>query len=85
MTRFHPTIDRHPEIINERNRFQRDVIHGLSRPRKAIPCKYLYDDQGSALFDEICELDEYYLTRAELAILSRTPTRWPRPSARIAS
>jgi dimethylhistidine N-methyltransferase len=39
------------------------------RPQKAIPCKYLYDDRGSALFDAICELDEYYLTRTELAIL----------------
>ena len=42
---------------------------GLSRPQKEISCKYFYDDAGSALFDEICELDEYYLTRTELAIL----------------
>ena len=45
------------------------MIRGLNRPRKEIPCKYLYDERGSALFDEICELDEYYLTRTELAIL----------------
>ena len=40
-----------------------------SRPQKALPCKYFYDAIGSALFDEICELDEYYLTRTELQIL----------------
>ena len=40
-----------------------------ARPQKEIPCKYFYDEVGSALFDEICELDEYYLTRTELAIL----------------
>jgi dimethylhistidine N-methyltransferase len=45
------------------------VIRGLTGPRKAIPCKYLYDERGSALFDEICDLDEYYLTRTELSIL----------------
>jgi dimethylhistidine N-methyltransferase len=69
MTGFHTTIDRHREIVAGADRFRTDVIQGLSRPRKAIPCKYLYDDRGSALFDEICELDEYYLTRTELAIL----------------
>ncbi len=41
-----------------------------SRPRE-IPCKYLYDDRGSELFDEICDLPEYYLTRAELALLEK--------------
>ncbi len=42
-----------------------DVIRGLSRSRKEIPAKYLYDDRGSRLFNDICELDEYYLTRTE--------------------
>ena len=42
---------------------------GPDAARKSIPCKYLYDDRGSALFDEICDLDEYYLTRTELSIL----------------
>ena len=56
------------------------------QPQKDMPCKYFYDDRGSALFDEICELDEYYLTRTELAILRR-PRRGDgrRPSARTAS
>lgn len=46
------------------------VIEGLSRPGKAIPCRFLYDAKGSALFDRICELPEYYPTRTETQILS---------------
>jgi dimethylhistidine N-methyltransferase len=59
----------HHETISWRSQFLRDVVHGLSQLHKQLPCKYFYDDIGSALFDEICELDEYYLTRTELAIL----------------
>ncbi len=50
-------------------KFRNDVLVGLSRERKSIPSKYLYDQRGSQLFDAICELDEYYLTRTELAIM----------------
>ena len=63
------TISRPHELTTWRRHFLRDVIHGLRRPQKEIPCKYFYDERGSALFDEICELDEYYPTRTELAIL----------------
>lgn len=49
--------------------FREDVIAGLRAPRKAIPPKYFYDLEGSRLFDAICELDEYYVTRTELAIM----------------
>ena len=49
--------------------FARDVIAGLAAPRKAIPPKYFYDAVGSALFERICELPEYYPTRTELAIM----------------
>jgi L-histidine Nalpha-methyltransferase len=52
-----------------RRRFERDVIAGLRSPRRSIPCKYLYDKRGSQLFEQICSLDEYYLTRTELQIL----------------
>ncbi len=62
-------IDRHRSVHPGSHSFARDVIRGLNRTRKAIPCKYLYDDRGSQLFDAICELDEYYLTRTELGIL----------------
>ena len=51
-------------------RFCIEVLAGLSRARKTLPCKYLYDERGSALFERICELDEYYPTRTELAILA---------------
>jgi dimethylhistidine N-methyltransferase len=52
-------------------RFRADVLHGLSLPAKELPCKYFYDERGSRLFEQICELDEYYLTRTELAIMRR--------------
>lgn len=45
------------------------VLEGLSRPERAIPCRFLYDARGSALFDRICELPEYYPTRTETSIL----------------
>lgn len=45
------------------------VLDGLARPQKRIPAKYFYDARGSRLFDQICELDEYYPTRTELALL----------------
>jgi len=46
-----------------------DVREGLSCPFKELPPKYFYDERGSALFERITELDEYYPTRAERAIL----------------
>jgi dimethylhistidine N-methyltransferase len=49
--------------------FLRDVLAGLSASPRTLPCKYFYDERGSALFDEITTLDEYYPTRCELAIL----------------
>lgn len=48
-----------------------DVREGLSRPLKEIPPKHFYDTAGAELFDRICELPEYYPTRAERAILER--------------
>lgn len=45
------------------------VLSGLVRRRKAIPCKYLYDERGSRLFERICALPEYYPTRTEIALL----------------
>jgi len=44
---------------------------GLDRPDKSLPSRFFYDEQGSRLFEEICELPEYYLTRAETEILER--------------
>lgn len=49
--------------------FLQDVLDGLGQTPKTLPCKYFYDERGSRLFDAICELDEYYLTRTEIAIM----------------
>jgi len=51
--------------------FLRDVVAGLSKTPKSLPCKYFYDEAGSRLFDRICRLAEYYPTRCEMAILER--------------
>lgn len=52
-----------------RDRMLSEVLAGLRRRRKRLPCKYFYDATGSRLFDQICELDEYHLTRTELSIM----------------
>ncbi len=49
----------------------REVHAGLARTPRSIPPKYFYDARGSRLFDAICQLPEYYLTRAEAALLER--------------
>ncbi len=46
-----------------------DALAGLSSSPKRLPSKYFYDARGSTLFERICEQPEYYLTRAELAIM----------------
>ena len=46
-----------------------DVVKGLTQTPKYLSPHYLYDDRGSELFEEICELPEYYVTRTEAAIL----------------
>lgn len=48
-----------------------DVIVGLGKSPKSLPPHYFYDDRGSQLFEQICELPEYYLTRTETAILQQ--------------
>jgi dimethylhistidine N-methyltransferase len=53
----------------ERRLFLTEVVNGMRQPSKELPCKYFYDAAGSRLFEDICALDEYYLTRTELAIL----------------
>ena len=60
-----PSIER-PGLCND---FLDEAIAGLSRPQKTLPCKFLYDEEGSRLFNEICELEEYYPTRTEDQIL----------------
>ena len=48
---------------------QAQVLEGLQRPRKQIPCSLLYDTRGSELYEQITELEEYYPFRVEEARL----------------
>ena len=61
-----PTIDRESSVDD----FLSEAVYGLSQAQKTLPCKFLYDEEGSRLFNEICELVEYYPTRTENRILS---------------
>jgi L-histidine N-alpha-methyltransferase len=56
---------------SEREDFATAVARGLDGDPKSLPCRFFYDAEGSQLFEEICELPEYYLTRAERQILVR--------------
>jgi len=58
-------LDREPASSD----FLSEVIAGLSSEPRTLPCKFFYDDRGAALFQKICELPEYYITRSELQIL----------------
>ncbi|MBJ7899651.1 MAG: L-histidine N(alpha)-methyltransferase [Cyanobacteria bacterium RI_101] len=57
--------DFHPSLGDMRT----EILQGLRQPQKAIAPKFLYDKTGAELFNAVCELPEYYLTRAEMAIL----------------
>jgi dimethylhistidine N-methyltransferase len=46
-----------------------EIVSGLDRSPKSLPPKFFYDERGSALFEAICNLPEYYLTRTELQIM----------------
>ena len=56
--------------------FREDVLAGLSQHQKAIPARWLYDDSGSQLFEDITDLPEYYPTRAETEILKARGTEF---------
>ena len=62
---------RHRAADLAENAFCRDLLAGLSKSPRSIAPKYFYDAEGSALFDRICELPEYYPTRTERRILER--------------
>src|SRR5688572_20200131 len=50
--------------------FADDIRLGLTSVQKAIPPRHFYDDLGSSLFEAICRLPEYYVTRAENELLT---------------
>ena len=64
-----PGVVRFYSFLPQGDRLSEDVLAGLALPQKSIPPKYFYDEQGCRLFEAICELPEYYLTRTETAIL----------------
>jgi dimethylhistidine N-methyltransferase len=51
--------------------FLAEVLAGLSRRPRSLPCKFFYDERGADLFLKICELPEYYITRTETELLRR--------------
>ncbi|HEV2980585.1 MAG TPA: L-histidine N(alpha)-methyltransferase [Solirubrobacteraceae bacterium] len=63
-------IESHLSASDERS-LADDALDGLTRPFKELPPKHFYDERGAQLFDQICELPEYYPTRAERSILQR--------------
>lgn len=51
--------------------FRDAVLLGLSQDQKTVPARFLYDDSGSDLFEQITDLPEYYPTRTEIGLLKR--------------
>ena len=62
--------ERTPDASENLSEFGREMRAGLSRAARSISPKFFYDVEGSALFDRICDLPEYYPTRTELQILT---------------
>ncbi len=65
-----------PPEATARARMLAEVDEGLRRDQKEIPPKYFYDQRGSKLFEEITNLPEYYLTRAERRLLESWTSQW---------
>ena len=64
------SIEIHDFAPAEEN-FRDAVLAGLKASQKEISAKYFYDERGSALFEKICELEEYYPTRTEIGMLEK--------------
>lgn len=62
------------QAVNINQRFEKDILEGLSHNPKFIASKYFYDDAGDRLFQKITTLEEYYLTRCEKEILHEQVT-----------
>jgi dimethylhistidine N-methyltransferase len=63
--------EKHTSVISAaaKETFRDEVLSGLSKSPKQLSCKFFYDEQGAQLFQQICELPEYYITRTEIEIL----------------
>jgi len=69
MSRAQPLAKVSPHVAHVEKEFERAVLEGLSKDKKTLPCRYFYDARGSALFEDITRLPEYYPTRTEAQIL----------------
>ncbi|RIJ41777.1 L-histidine N(alpha)-methyltransferase [Pontibacter oryzae] len=63
-------LSRKQDGSNDTAAFANDVAEGLSQEQKTLPSRYFYDGRGSKLFQQIMDLPEYYLTRAEFEVLT---------------
>ncbi len=63
------SIEQASPMLSRHERLERDVREGLAREPPSIPPRWLYDEKGSLLFEEITRLPEYYPTRRETEIL----------------
>lgn len=75
------------DLSPKQESFEDAALAGLQQSEKSIPCRFLYDTRGSALFDQICDLPEYYLTRTETKILrdkASALAAWIGPDALVA-
>ncbi len=68
MTR-HTALASFEDLAPDEDDFLAEVLKGLADEPKHLPCKFFYDEQGSKLFERICGLPEYYLTRTETGLL----------------
>lgn len=68
-----PTTCVEPHVVPDSGAetFRSAVLHGLARHPRSISPKWFYDTRGARLFEKICELDDYYVTRTELSIFDR--------------
>lgn len=74
------------DLEPDRASFRKELLDGLERTPPNIPCKFFYDARGSALFETICALPEYYPTRTEVGILESNAGKISRavgPDARV--
>lgn len=71
LLKMHKNLSTPQRFEPEDNDLLAEVLEGLQKLQKELPCKLFYDERGSALFDQICELEEYYLTRTEMAIMNK--------------
>jgi len=72
---MHKNLIKVKKFEPEKEDILHEVMEGFSKHQKELPCKLFYDKEGSALFDQICELDEYYPTRTEIGIMENNIDR----------